>query len=60
MRTRLPEQWRDWLARDPTLTTQPYVQLASVLLATGHRDGAERIQYAGRQPERNEALLIRR
>jgi hypothetical protein len=54
MRNRTPEQWAEWLARDPTFSTQPYVQLASVLLATGHRDSAERIQYAGRERERQE------
>jgi hypothetical protein len=56
MRARPPEQWRDWLARDPMFSTQPYVQLAGVLQAAGHRDSADRIQYAGRQRERDEAL----
>jgi hypothetical protein len=56
MRVRPPEHWNDWLARDPTFSTQPYAQLAGVLLAAGHRDSAERIQYAGRQRERDEAL----
>jgi predicted N-acetyltransferase YhbS len=54
MRDRTPEQWVEWLARDPTFSTQPYVELAGVLLATGHRDSAERIQYAGRERERQE------
>jgi hypothetical protein len=52
MRNRSAEQWSDLLRRDPTFSTQPYVQLASVLTAAGHRDAAERIQYAGRDRER--------
>ena len=55
MRARSPEQWEDWLARDTTFSTQPYTQLASVLFAAGHRDTAERIQYAGRERGRREA-----
>ena len=56
MRARPADQWRDWLARDPTFSTQPYVQLASVLAAAGYRDNTERTQYAGRQRERDETL----
>lgn len=56
MRKRSPEQWRDWLDRDRVFSTQPYTQLASVLLAAGHRDTAEAIQYFGRERERGEAL----
>jgi uncharacterized protein YjbI with pentapeptide repeats len=55
MRRRTPKQWIDWLARDLDFSTQPYVQLASVLLSTGHRDTAERVQYAGQERERQEA-----
>jgi hypothetical protein len=54
LRARSWQQWTDWLGRDSTFSTQPYLQLASVLLAAGHRDTAERIQYAGRDRERHE------
>lgn len=56
MRRRSPAQWQDWLDRDATFSTQPYTQLAGVLLAAGHRDTAEAIQYFGRERERREAL----
>jgi hypothetical protein len=55
MRQRLPEEWTDWLARDRTFSTQPYTQLATALLAAGHRDTAETIQFAGRERERSQA-----
>ena len=55
MRARSPGQWGDWLAQDRTFSTQPYVQLASVLLAAGRRDASERIQFAMRERERQEA-----
>jgi cytoskeletal protein CcmA (bactofilin family) len=55
MRTRSPKEWIDWLARDPTFSTQPYTQLSSVLAAAGHRDTSEAIQFAGRERERHEA-----
>jgi len=57
MRKRSAGEWTDWLARDPIFSVQPYTQLASVFLAAGYRDKAEAIQYAGRERERNEALL---
>jgi hypothetical protein len=57
MRMRSPEEWEDWLARDCTFSTQPYAQLSSVLVAAGHRDAAEAIQYAGRERERGEAWV---
>ena len=56
MRKRSPQQWADWLDRDPVFSTQPYTQLAGVLLASGHRDTAETIRYYGRERERREAL----
>ena len=55
MRKRSPDEWTDWLARDRIFSTQPYSQLSSVLAAAGHRDGAEAIQFVGRQRERGEA-----
>jgi hypothetical protein len=55
MRNRSPEQWTDLLSRDPTFSTQPYIQLASVLLTAGHRETSERVQYAGRAREQAEA-----
>ncbi len=55
MRNRSAEQWNDWLARDPTFSPQPYVQLANVLLAAGHRETSDRVQYAGREREQEEA-----
>jgi cytoskeletal protein CcmA (bactofilin family) len=54
MGQRLPEDWNDWLNRDPTFSTQPYTQLSSVLLADGHREVAEAIQFDGRERERRE------
>src|SRR5712691_1452924 len=54
MRKRSPEDWTDWLKRDPTFSTQPYTQLSSVLAAAGHRDTSEAIQFAGREWERSE------
>lgn len=54
MRSRPPEQWRDWLERDHTFSPQPYTQLANVLLTAGRRDSAEAIQYYGRERERHE------
>jgi hypothetical protein len=29
MRQRSPEEWTDWLERDPTFSTQPYTELSS-------------------------------
>jgi hypothetical protein len=54
MRRRSPNEWKDWLARDPNFSTQPYVQLSSVLAAAGHRDTADAILLAGRERERGE------
>ncbi len=54
MRKRSPEQWRDWLDRDRTFSTQPYTQLASVLVASGHRDSAENVQFDRWERERQE------
>ena len=56
MRHRPADQWRDWLERDRVFSTQPYAQLARVLLAAGHRDTADSIEYAGRERERCVAL----
>jgi hypothetical protein len=53
IRRRPPEQWQDWLERDRTFSTQPYAQLANVLLTAGHRDTAEAIQSAGWERERS-------
>jgi hypothetical protein len=54
MRTRLPEEWIDWLGRNGTFSTQPYTALSSVLIAAGHRDTAEAVQLAARERERDE------
>jgi hypothetical protein len=54
LRRRTPEQWIDWLARDPTFSTQPYNQLSTVLTAAGRRETADVILFAGRQRERDE------
>jgi hypothetical protein len=56
MRRRLPNEWTDWLAREQTFSNQPYAQLATVLLVAGRRDTAEKIQFAGRERERSQAL----
>jgi hypothetical protein len=45
----------DWLARDRTFSTQPYQELAAVLVAAGHRRLSEDIRFAGHQRERAEA-----
>jgi hypothetical protein len=55
MRSRSSEEWRDWLERDRTFSTQPYAQLSSVLAAAGHRDTADEIRLGGRERERGEA-----
>ena len=52
MRARKVEEWRDWLARDRTFSTQPYTQLAGVLQTAGNRVSAETILYYGRERER--------
>ena len=43
--------WRWWLERDPTFSTQPYVQLASVMTAHGDQDNAAAVLYFGRVRE---------
>jgi hypothetical protein len=55
MRKRSLTEWSDWLARDRTFSTQPYIQLSSALAAAGYRATADDIQVAGRDRERNEA-----
>jgi len=55
VRQRTPAEWQDWLARDPTFSTQPYAELGSVLAAAGRRDTADAIEFAGRERERGEA-----
>jgi hypothetical protein len=57
MRKRSPDEWTDWIERDRSFSTQPYTQLANVLLIAGHRDTAEAIQFAGRERERREARV---
>jgi hypothetical protein len=54
MRQRKPAEWIDWLARDRTFSSQPYTQLASVLMTAGRRDTAADILFAGRERERYE------
>ena len=55
MRKRLSAEWIDWLAWDRTFSTQPYMQLSSVLTAAGYRGAADDIQVAERERERSEA-----
>ena len=43
--------WRWWLERDPTFSTQPYLQLASVMTAHGDQENAATILYFGRVRE---------
>lgn len=47
--------WPDWLARDGSDGTQPYIQLSATLAAEGDRDAAARIQYLARNHERDTA-----
>jgi hypothetical protein len=54
MRQRSSEAWIDWIERNRTFSTQPYVQLAATLLVAGRRSTAETIQLAGRERERSE------
>lgn len=56
MRQRSAGEWRDWLDRDRRFSTQPYTQLATVLLGSGQRGIAESILYDARERERREAL----
>jgi hypothetical protein len=59
LRRRTPEQWIDWLARDRTFSSQPYNQLATVLIAAGRRAAADDILFAGRERERDETCWSR-
>jgi hypothetical protein len=43
--------WRWWLERDNEFSSQPYVQLASVMTAHGDQDNAAHILYYGRVRE---------
>jgi hypothetical protein len=43
--------WRWWLERNREFSTQPYVQLASVMAAHGDQDNAFTVQYFGRVGE---------
>jgi hypothetical protein len=54
MRQRTPAKWIDWLARDRTFSSQPYTELANVLMTAGRRDTAGDILFAGRERERYE------
>jgi hypothetical protein len=54
MRKRTQAEWIDWLNRDQTYSSQPYTQLASVLMAAGRRDTAEAVLFAGSERERGE------
>jgi hypothetical protein len=54
MRLRTTPEWSDWIARDPTFSTQPYTQLSSVLLGAGRRESSEEIEFAGRERERHQ------
>ena len=51
MRERQLCWWRWWLSRDPHYSSQPYVQLASILTAHGDQDSAAVILYYGRVRE---------
>jgi hypothetical protein len=51
MRDRPVCWWRWWLERDPEFSTQPYVQLASVMATHGDQEKAAAIQYYGRVRE---------
>jgi hypothetical protein len=54
MRARSPGMWADWLARDPSVSTQQYDQLAGVLLTSGNRSASYEVQYAERERERQQ------
>jgi len=47
--------WRQWLARDPVYSPQPYLQLASVLALEGDKDAADAVRLAERERARAEA-----
>jgi hypothetical protein len=51
MRERPVCWWRWWLERDPDFSSQPYVQLASVMTAHGDQDSAADVLYYGRVRE---------
>lgn len=43
--------WRWWLERDRDFSSQPYIQLASVMAAHGDQDNAAKVLYYGRVRE---------
>ena len=51
--------WRQWLARDPVYSPQPYLQLASVLALEGDKDAADSVRLAERERARAEAWAHR-
>ncbi len=51
MRERAVCWWRWWLERDPDFSSQPYVQLASVMTAHGDQESAAVVLYYGRSRE---------
>lgn len=55
LQPRSDEWWKEWLARDPIYSPQPYRQLASVLALEGENDVADAVRLADRQRARAEA-----
>jgi uncharacterized protein YjbI with pentapeptide repeats len=55
MQSRLIDWYIDWLARDPSYSPQPYVQLASTFRNAGAPEKANQVLYAGRERARREA-----
>lgn len=55
LQPRSDEWWKEWLARDPVYSPQPYRQLASVLALGGENDTADAVRLADRQRARAEA-----
>jgi hypothetical protein len=49
------DRWKEWLARDPVYSPQPYGQLAGVLTLEGENDTADAVRLADRQRARAEA-----
>lgn len=45
----------NWLEKDKSYSPQPYLHLAGVLRGTGHEDIADKVLFAGKNRERNEA-----
>jgi hypothetical protein len=56
MSNRTSRQWLNWLERDKNFSTQPYEQLASVLISAGQRDAANDIEYDSRFGEMKQAF----